>query len=168
MKEVVLIEEEFHISKFIIIYKLILGAIEIILGVGIILFGRQIATEYQKYKVRELIEDPRDLFITITSKITPYLSKHIRLVIFILIILGVIKIIGAIALLKKKHWGLDLLIGLTFILLPFQLVDLILHVSFGKFIFLLIDLFIALYLVQFEPRKYFKKMFVRIRAKRKK
>ncbi len=167
-EEVIAIEEEFHISKYIIVYKFILGAIEAILGVGILVYGNKILALYQQYRTRELLEDPRDLFVNITDKVVPYLSKNIRLVVLILIVLGIIKIVGSIALLKKKHWGLDLLVGLTFIILPFQTVDLLLHPAVSKIIFLILDALIAFYLVQFEPRKYFSKMFVRMKIKKHK
>ena len=58
-------EEEFHVSKYIIIYKFVLGFIEFILGLGILFYGKKAAVLYRNYKANEFLEDPRDLLIII-------------------------------------------------------------------------------------------------------
>ncbi len=163
--EIIQIEEELHVSKYIIAYKFALGVVELLLALGIIFFGRQAFAIYQNFKNQELLGDPNDLLLNITEKIVPYLTTHIRIITIILILLGFVKIVGAIALVYKKHWGLDLLIILTIFLLPFQAFDLLQHPTLAKIMFFALDSFVALYLVQFEPRKYFLKMYGRIRKK---
>lgn len=147
--------KELHISKYIIVYKFVLGLIELILGTGIIIFGKPILTIYRKYSVRELLEDPHDLLANILEKIIPYLTAHLGYLVVILLVLGVVKIIAAIGLFYKKHWGLDILILLTVILLPFELYNLFLRPSPIKIVYFVINIFIALYLVNFKPHQYF-------------
>ncbi len=148
-------KEELHVSKYIIIYKFILGIIELILGTGIIIFGKPILSIYRKYSVRELLEDPHDLLASILEKIIPYLTAHLGYLVVILLVLGVVKIVAAIGLFYKKHWGLDLLIILTMILLPFELYNLFLRPSPIKIVYFIVNILIALYLVNFKPQQYF-------------
>ncbi len=144
------------ISNYIIAYKFSLGVFETLLGIAIILFGKQAVMVYEAFKSRELLEDPHDLLIQILQSLIPYLLTHRGLIVLILFGLGFIKIFGAIGLWYGKHWGLDLLVGLTFLVLPFDLYYLIINPSLPKLSFFLINMFIAFYLIQFEPRKYFK------------
>ncbi len=145
------------ISKAIVVYKLILGVIELFLGVGI-LFSAKILEIYRQYRVRELLENSNDVVVKTIDRLTPFvLQHHLYLTVF-LIVLGISKIIGAIGLLNDKEWGLDLLIIIFFIFVPFDLFNLITHPTLLKFIYLLINLFIAFYLIEFQPHKYFRKL----------
>lgn len=145
-----------HISKTVIIYKFVTGVIELILGLGILFFGRNIARIYVQYEIREFLEDPHDILIAVTDKVVAPLVIHHRVyLMFFLIVLGITKIIAAIGLLYKKEWGLDLLIGLFIILLPFDIFTLFSHPTFLKAIYFLLNVFIALYLIEFKPHTYF-------------
>lgn len=148
------LEREFHVSRYIIIYKFFLGLIELALGLGIVFFGKQAFRIYYHFRSQELFEDPHDLLGRLLEKVVPYISEHRGYIVFFLIVLGLTKIIGAIGLLYRKHWGLDLLVGLTIILLPFEVFNLLIHLSLSKFIFILINILITLYLVNFKPREY--------------
>ncbi len=149
------LETELHISRYIIIYKLVLGLLETLLGLGIIIFGRQIVNIYQNFKSQELLEDPHDLLVSLLQKVLPYFVQHRGYVVFILLLLGIVKIVGSVGLMYRKHWGLDLLIILTILLLPFQLYSLFFSFSVSKLIYFTINLLIALYLVEFQPKNYF-------------
>ncbi len=149
------LEQDLHVSWYIIIYKFILGVFELFLGLGIIIFGKQIITIYESFKAQELLEDPHDLLISVVEKISPILSKHQGYIILLLLLLGIIKIIGSVGLMYRKHWGLDLLVILTMAILPFQFYNLVVSFSLAKLIFFIIDVFIALYLVKFQPKEYF-------------
>ncbi len=149
------LEEEFHVSKYIIIYKFIAGLIELILGLGIIFGGKQIFNIYQNFKQGELLENPHDLLIFVLEKIIPYVFEHQVYIILLLLALGLVKILGAIGLVYKKHWGLDLLVGLTLILLPIDGFSLLTHPSWAKLIYLSINICISLFLVNFNPKDYF-------------
>lgn len=157
------LEKELHVSRYIIIYKFILGLIELILGLGILFFTKQIYEVYLNFKTEELLEDPHDLLGNILEKVIPYVSQHQGYIVLILLTLGLVKIAGAIGLIYGKHWGLDLLVGLTLLLLPFEGYSLAVHPSVEKFAYFFINILIALYLVNFQPKEYFSKLNHRIR-----
>lgn len=159
------LQQELQISRYIIIYKFILGILELILGLGIIFFGKQIVIVYESFKAKEFLEDPHDLLVNIVEKVTPFLFKHQGYIVLILLLLGVVKVIGSIGLMYRKYWGLDLLIVLTISLLPFQLYNLSISFSWGKLAYFMINILIALYLVKFQPKKYFSNLKHRIHTK---
>jgi len=144
-----------NISGYIIIYKFILGLIETILGLGIIFFGKRLFETYLNFTQNELFEDPHDLLAVILEKFVPYIFQHHIFIIFILLLLGISKMIGAVGLWYHKHWGLDILIVVTIILLPFEVVNLFRHLSLLNTAYFVINMLIALYLVNFNPKGYF-------------
>jgi uncharacterized membrane protein len=155
------VEKEFHASWYIIFYKLTLGILELVVGVGLALFGSHIMRFYLSYSARELSEDPHDVLIRFSENIIPQLFTHNTYLIFYLVILGVAKIAGSIGLIYKQNWGADLLVGLTVLLLPFQLVNLALHPSLLDVIYIVLGLFIALYLIEFKPKAWVSLVIVR-------
>ncbi len=148
-------EIEINISKVIIAYKFFLGLFEVLLGLGIVIFGKYILDLYQNFIYSEILDDPSDLLVSILDKIVPYLFAHQGFIVFFLLLIGVTKMVGAAGLFYRKHWGLDILVAVTIILLPFELFNLIAHPSFSKVIYFLVNMFIALYLVNFKPHHYF-------------
>ncbi len=157
------LEKEFHVSTYIIIYKLVTGAIELLIGISIFFLGNNIVAFYQHFKTREILEDPHDLVVNLTERILPYFLTHRGYVILILVALGIVKIVGAIGLYHRKNWGLDLLIAVVVILLPFDIWDLVTHPTFLRTTYLAINVFIALYLVNFKPKEYMIKLHRRAR-----
>ncbi len=157
------LEKGYHISRLIIAYKFILGLLETLLGIGTIIFGRRIYEIYVNFKNNELLEDPHDLLVFIAEKIVPYIFAHQGYVVFILLLLGITKIIGSVGLWYRKHWGLDVLIVVTIILLPFETYYLVTQPSVSKIVFFLINFLIALYLVNFNPKGYFTNLKKRIK-----
>ncbi len=153
-----------YIATYIIIYKLFLGIVELILGLGIILFQKNFLSIYDSFKSQELLEDPHDLLVKAAEYIIPFILEHHIYIIIILMLLGIVKIIGSIGLLYRQHWGLDLLVVLTFLLLPFQSYSLIIHPSSYKIIYFSINALIALYLVEFKPKNYFTGLKTRIKS----
>ncbi len=149
------LEKEYHVSRYIIAYKFILGLFETFLGIGTIIFGRRIYEIYLNFKSNELLEDPHDLLVSIAQTAIPYLFAHRGYVIFILLLLGITKMVGSVGLWYRKHWGLDVLIAVTIALLPFESYYLIIQPSFSKTAYFLINILIALYLVNFNPKGYF-------------
>lgn len=160
------LDQELDVSRYIIVYKFILGLFELILGLGIIFVGSQMVEIYENFKAKELLEDPHDLLIGILEKIIPYLLRHQGYIVLILVVLGLVKIIGAAGLLYRKHWGLDLLVVLTISLLPFQVYNLIAFYSLAKLAYFAINVFIALYLVRFQPETYFSNLKRRMRVQK--
>jgi uncharacterized membrane protein len=147
-----LIEKEFHVSVYILVYKFMLGIIEFLAGLAIALFGTKIYTVYQTSLIKELSEDPHDLLARISENFVPNVLTHSTYIVVYLIVLGLAKILGAIGLIYKQNWGVDLLVGLTILMAPFQIVNLIMHPNLFDLIYLIIGLLIALYLIEFRPK----------------
>jgi uncharacterized membrane protein len=145
------LEKELHVSIYIVVYKFLLGVIELLIGLTLALFGSNIYRVVQASLIKELSEDPHDLLARISESIVPNVFTHGHFVIASLIILGVAKISGAIGLMYKQNWGVDLLVGLTVLMAPFQIVNLILHPRIFDLGYFLLGLLIALYLVEFRP-----------------
>jgi uncharacterized membrane protein len=145
-------KEKFHVSRLIILYKFALGLIEFISGLGIVFLGKQILASTMVQISQELSEDPHDLLANMGVGIVPNIFTHNTFFVTSLILLGFTKIAGAIGLVYKQNWGVDLLVGLTVIMLPFQLINLFVHRSFMDFLYLVLGIVIALYLIQFKPK----------------
>ncbi|MCL5073553.1 MAG: DUF2127 domain-containing protein [Actinobacteria bacterium] len=149
------LEQEYYVSKLIIFYKFILGIFEILLGFGIFFGGRQMFDFYMKVRNDELLENSHDLVAYILQRTIPYFFEHQAYVVFVLLALGFVKVIGAVGLYQRRHWGLDLLVALTVILLPIDGYNLLRHPSFPELGYFLINVLISLYLVNFKPKHYF-------------
>jgi uncharacterized membrane protein (DUF2068 family) len=155
------------VSNIVVLYKLITGLIEFVLGVSILFFGRNISLIYNHYKLSELLEDPHDLLINIIGKITPFFNYYHIYFIVSLIGFGLVKIIAAIGLFYEKEWGLDILVLFFFIFLPFDIYTFLFHPTFLKVLYFLINLLITLYLIEFKPHIYFLK-YIKYLSKTKK
>jgi uncharacterized membrane protein len=152
------IEKEYHVSWYIIAYKLLFGLGEFLLGALITFFGRSALLWYRIYAAQELSEDPHDLLVRLTEGVIPNVLAHHMFLALYLILLGGAKIAGAIGLMYKQKWGVDLLVGITVIMLPFQLIQLVHHPSFADFIYICIGLFIAMYLINFRLHEWATRM----------
>ena len=152
------IEKEFHVSIYIIVYKFIYGLLELLAGIAIAVFGSKIYQLIQTNLLAELSEDPHDLLARISESIVPNMFTHHTYIVIYLIVLGVAKVLGAIGLIYKKNWGVDLLVGLTILMAPFQIISLVLHPNLFDLIYLVLGLCIALYLVEFRPRAWISRM----------
>jgi uncharacterized membrane protein (DUF2068 family) len=146
-----------NVSKTVVLYKLITGLIELILGLGILFFGRNISRIYTNYKLNELLEDPHDLLINIVEKIIPVFVHYHTYFMIILVVFGLVKIIGAIGLFYDKEWGLDILILFFFLMLPFDIYTMFSHPTLLKTLYFLTNTLITLYLIEFKPHTYFRK-----------
>jgi uncharacterized membrane protein len=152
------IEKEFHVSVYIIVYKFILGIIEFASGITLLFFGQKIYQIYRSGILLELSEDPHDLLANLSQKIVPSLLTHNGYIVIYLLILGLAKIAGAIGLVYKQNWGVDLLVGLTAIMAPFQIVSLVIHPNLFDLFYFLVGLIIALYLIEFKPKAWISRM----------
>ncbi len=146
------LEKQYHVSVYIIVYKFLLGIIEFALGIIIIVFGAEIYQAIQSTLLRELSEDPHDLLARLAESVVPNVLTHHGFVVLSLVVLGVAKMAGAIGLIYRQNWGVDLLVGLTIIMAPFQIVSLVLHPRVFDTLYLLVGFVIALYLVEFRPK----------------
>jgi uncharacterized membrane protein len=156
------VEKEYHVSWYIIAYKLLFGLVEFLLGAGITFFGRAALLWYNIYATQELSEDPHDLLVRLTEGVVPGVLTHHTFLALYLIALGGAKIAGAIGLIYKQNWGVDLLVGLTVLMFPFQFVQLLRHPSLPDFFYIFIGLFIAMYLVNFRPHEWATRMATRV------
>lgn len=152
------IEKEFHVSVYIIVYKFVLGLIEFLSGFTLWFFGQKIYQIYRSGILQELSEDPHDLLANLSQKIVPNLLTHNGYIVIYLLILGSAKIAGAVGLIYKENWGVDLLVGLTAIMAPFQIVNLVIHPNIFDFFYFVIGLVIALYLIEFRPKAWISRM----------
>ena len=159
-------KEEVRVARYIIVYKFLLGLLETLLGLGMIIFGRTIFELYTNFRNNELFEEPHDFLAMVVEKIMPYILAHRGWVVLILLLLGITKMAGAVGLWYRKHWGLDILIVVTIALLPFEVYALLAHPSLTKTAYFIINLFIALYLVRFNPKGYFTTLKNRIGVKK--
>ena len=121
------LEQELHVSIYIVIYKFLLGVVELLTGLALVFFGSNIYRVIQASLLRELSEDPHDLLARLGQGIAPDLLTHNNYIILSLLLLGLAKISGAVGLVYKQNWGVDLLVGLTLLMAPFQVANLIVH-----------------------------------------
>lgn len=152
-------KETLHVSRYIIIYKVAAGSFEFLSGLGIALFGRQLFAQIMQRLSLELSEDPHDLLANLSYKIIPNYFVHNSIVVTSLILIGIAKIIGAIGLIYQQDWGVDLLVGLTVIMLPFQIIHIIAQPTLFNFLFMLTGMLIALYLMRFNPKAWISRVF---------
>jgi uncharacterized membrane protein len=152
------LEKEFHVSWYIIIYKFTFGLVEFLLGLGMIFANTFVLPWYKSTVVQELLEDPHDLLANLGQRVIPFILTNRGYLVINLLLLGLAKMAGAVGIIYKKDWGVDLLVGLTVLMFPFQAVSLIRHFSVFGFIYLMMGLLIALYLINFNPKKYAKKL----------
>jgi uncharacterized membrane protein len=145
-------KKEFHASPFIILYKFILGLFEFLLGIATFFKGSKIYQIYQLDLVNELAEDPHDLLAHLSEGIVPHLLTHNTYLVIYLIILGSAKMLGAVGLVFKQNWGVDLLVILTLLMAPFQIINLIIHPNVFDLIYFVVGILIAFYLVEFKPK----------------
>lgn len=157
------IEAEFHVSWYIIAYKFLFGLIEFLLGIGITLFGRNALHWYRVYAAQELSEEPHDLLVRLTSGVVPHVLTHSTFLALYLLILGGAKIAGAVGLMRKENWGVDLLVALTILMFPFQFIRLLIHPSLADFLYIFIGIFIALYLINFRPHEWAARMATKVK-----
>lgn len=148
------IEKDYHVSIYILVYKFVLGLFELLAGTSIWLFGSQLFQVIQRSLIRELSEDPHDLLAGISERLLPNVFSHNAYLITSLIILGLAKMAGAIGLLYRRNWGADLLVGLTLLMAPFQIVNLLMHPGIFDLLYLIVGLLIAMYLMGFRPREW--------------
>jgi len=156
VKEEQKIEQEYHVSWYIIVYKFLFGLVEFSVGITILIFGHQALSIYKLYVQNELAEDPHDLIVHVSEGFVPGLLAHNTFLAIYLMLLGGAKMVGAVGLIFGKNWGVDLLVGLTTLMLPFQLIALIAHPSIADFLYITIGVFIALYLINFKPHAWVK------------
>lgn len=143
--------QEFHVSWAVIAYKFLFGLFESLSGIGILIWGTQAYDLFLRIVSKELTEDPHDVLANLTIRFVPNLLLHHTFLAIYLILLGVVKLAGVVGLIRQKNWGVDLLVGLTILMIPFQTISIIGHPDVMEILYFSFGLFIALYLVNFRP-----------------
>ncbi len=138
-----------------------LGVFEFFMGIALLLFGSQAARWYQASVAKELSEDPHDLLARFSRQVIPGILNHHLYLVLYLLLLGGAKIAGATGLIFGRNWGVDLLVGLTIALFPFQAIDLVQHPSLVNLLYMTAGLLIAMYLVKWRPHIWARRMAVK-------
>src|SRR5215213_3480059 len=101
-------------------YKAILGLSEIVAGVLLAVPSFDPQATFARLSAEELREDPGDRFVALVSRHLPALLHHRGLVAVGLVILGLAKLVAAVAMWEGQEWGGYLLAATVALLLPFD------------------------------------------------
>lgn len=137
--------------EYVVIYESLTGIFELILGSGIILFGKRIFTLYLRLQSLGYLEHSHNILVLFVRRSLPFIIHyHIAIAIFI-ILLGSIKIVSAVGLWRDKLWANYLLISTLVILLPFDVIEIIRNPSAIKIVYFVVNILIIIYLFRQEP-----------------
>lgn len=142
-------------TKYIIFYESFTGGVELFLGLGMLIFGKNIYLLYTYLRSLGFLTHSHNVLVMYVRGLLPFVV-HYRIAIGILLIcLGAVKIISSVAIYKKKEWGNDLLIVSLLILTPFDIIGIIRKITVIKIVYFLINIVIIVLLV---PKR-FKRLF---------
>ena len=105
----------------VMIYKAALGLSEILVGVLLAIPSFNPQATFARLSAEELREDPGDRFVALIGRHLPALLHHRGLVAVGLTILGLAKLVAAVAMWEGHEWGGYLLAATVALLLPFDL-----------------------------------------------
>ena len=101
-------------------YKAVLGLSEILVGVLLAVPSFDPQATFARLSAGELREDPGDRFVALASRHLPALLHHRGLVAVGLVMLGLAKLVAAVAMWEGQEWGGYLLAATVALLLPFD------------------------------------------------
>jgi uncharacterized membrane protein len=102
-------------------YKAALGLSEILVGVLLAVPRFDPQATFARLSAEELHEDPGDRFVALIGRHLPSLLHHRGLVGLGLIMLGLAKLVAAVAMWEGQEWGGYLLAATVALLVPFDL-----------------------------------------------
>jgi uncharacterized membrane protein len=102
-------------------YKAALGLSEIVVGILLTMPSFDPQATFARLSAEELREDPGDRFVALVSRHLPVLLQHRGTVAVGLIVLGLAKLVAAVAMWEGHEWGGYLLAATVALLLPFDL-----------------------------------------------
>jgi uncharacterized membrane protein len=102
-------------------YKAALGLSEILVGVLLAVPSFEPQATFARLSAEELREDPGDHLVALIGRHLPALLHHRGTVAVGLIVLGLAKLIAAVAMWEGQEWGGYLLAATVALLLPFDL-----------------------------------------------
>lgn len=110
-----------NIRLGIVSFKLVSGAAELVGGLALLILPPSLLKViFSLASAEELREDPDDPFVLFIQHRLPQLLGTKHLIALGLILLGAVKIVGAVGLLRRRPWGYKLLVILLIALLPFD------------------------------------------------
>lgn len=145
-----------NIPKVVIIYELVTGFFETISGLSLVLFGHKLLNLYVSLNNAELLESSHGSIAYLAEKLIPNLFEHRIYIALTLMAIGITKIISGIGILLNKWWADHLLVVLVLTFIVINSLESLVAYSIIKFIFLIVNILIFLYLVQFQPVRYLK------------
>jgi uncharacterized membrane protein (DUF2068 family) len=134
----------------LVLYKFIAGLFEVSIGISFGIFGNQFLRFYQLFELSHLREDP-SIYVRTVEKAVPYLLDHRTYVIVFFLTFGMAKIIGAIGLWYEQYWAIQMMILLSALLLPFEIVDFLQRPTIFLAFYILANIAILVYLMHFNP-----------------
>jgi uncharacterized membrane protein len=149
---------ERRISMYVPVYKFLTGFAEFSVAITIAFLGQRLFQAYHVRLLEELSEDPHDLLARLSEQVVPHVLNHNTYVVVYLLALGLAKMAGAIGLVYNKNWGVDLLVILTLLMAPFQVMSFVLNPNLFDLLYLIAGLLIAFYLVEFRPGAWVSRM----------
>lgn len=102
-------------------YKAALGLSEMLVGVLLAVPGFDPQATFARLSAEELREDPDDRFVALIGRHLPALLHHRGLAAVGLVMLGLAKLMAAVAMWEGQEWGGYLLAATVALLLPFDL-----------------------------------------------
>jgi uncharacterized membrane protein len=104
----------------VIAYKAALGLSEIVVGILLAVPSFDPQATFARLSAEELREDPGDRVVALVSRHLPSLLHHRGLVAVGLVMLGLAKLVAAVAMWEGHEWGGYLLAATVALLLPFD------------------------------------------------
>ncbi len=142
------------LTKIAIFYKILLGIIEFIFGLGLLVLGLQLYEMFNRFINTHAIQDSDDIFLIITNQYVPILLQHRYLISIIFLALGLSKIMGGLGMLYRKVWAKHLLISFMLAFIPYDLVGFIRSPTLFEAVYLVFSIVLVLYFMDFRPRQY--------------
>ena len=112
-------------------YKAVLGLSEILAGVLLAVPSFDPQATFARLSAEELREDPCDRFVALVSRHLSALLHHRGLVAVGLVILGLAKLVAAVAMWEGQEWGGYLLAATVALLLPLDLRQAVVNPTVG-------------------------------------
>jgi hypothetical protein len=134
-------------------YKLLLGVAELGAGLTLIVPAFDPLPRFHRWATAERIHDPNDLLAGFVVRNVPSFLPHRILVVLILLILGLAKVVAAVAMFYGYEWGVLLLIGIVTAALPVDIRAAVTHPSIGHAMFVTANVVVVALLVMMHRRQ---------------
>lgn len=134
----------------LVAYKFLVGITEVCIGAAFGLFGKQFLRFYEFFELSHAREDP-NLYIRTIERAIPFLLDHSTYVVVFFLTFGTAKIIGAVGLWFERMWAIHLMIILSAMMLPFEIIDFLRRPSIFLVFYIAANFAIVIYLLHFNP-----------------